>query len=854
MSNRRAGALRAAAQPVIEALEVRRHLHAGHEHPAIEINVNFQPEASTTVPAGYIADIGRLFGKRANGRTYGWSASNESQMRERHMVADQRYDTLAHFAGKTWEIALPNGAYAVRLISGDPQNFDSIYRTNVEGVLTVDGTPTSANRWLEGTATVSVTDGRLTIGNADGAINNKIDFVQIQSVEAPPAEVTITAPDPNASESGKDTGTFTIARDVADTSAPLVVQFDVSGTATNGVDYGITGNAITIPAGQSSFTFKVKVIGDTLAEGNETMILTLADIGTYTIGTAGPAATVTIADGGAVLAGPFKANVDFQPYDAQVPPGYVVDGGAAYGRRANGLTYGWNRDKIDSTRDRDSSNAPDQRYDTFNSFGDDDWWAIKVPNGTYQVRVVAGDPSNFNSHYAIDVEGVEGIDAKPTSSTRFLQETRIVLVEDGTLTLTSGEGADNNKIAFVEILRVADAAAPPGAPRALAATADSSSSAQLTWNDHANNEVGFKIERRRGSGSWKQLALLPADTNSFHDKGLDDATRYEYRVRAYNGAGRSSWSTNGTTTFIEFPTDIAWKAVAPSPVERAEALGGVYNDKLYVFGGLFTPPGQILGMTRSDVYNPATNKWTRLADMPEKVTHAGVVRVGDVFWFVGGYVGDHPGPGYDHVWKYDVSENAWSRGPDLPANRGAGSAVLIDNKIHFVGGLDETRGADKADHWVLDLDEQSEGWKRRKSLPAARNHTSAVSLGGYMYVIGGQLDEEELQEPLSSVYRYDPETDDWDRMKDLPAPRSHTNSSTFVMNGRIVVLGGEDGFGAPHRTVYAYDPATDSWTRLSDLPATRSTSVAGVLSGNRIISATGNSPIPTTTTWIGTVS
>jgi hypothetical protein len=34
-------------------------------------------------------------------------------------------------------------------------------------------------RWVEGTATVTVSDGRLTVGNYTGASNNKICFVEM---------------------------------------------------------------------------------------------------------------------------------------------------------------------------------------------------------------------------------------------------------------------------------------------------------------------------------------------------------------------------------------------------------------------------------------------------------------------------------------------------------------------------------------------------------------------------------------------------------------------------------------------------------------------------------------------------
>jgi hypothetical protein len=147
--------------------------------------INFQP-ASSPVPAGYLADGGAVFGLRAAGERYGWNADNAAQTRDRNRAnsPDQRYDTLTHLQkpanpNASWEIAVPNGSYRVRVVAGDPARFDSVFRLNVEGVATVSGTPTSSTRWLEGTSTVSVSDGRLTVTNGAGASNNKICFIEI---------------------------------------------------------------------------------------------------------------------------------------------------------------------------------------------------------------------------------------------------------------------------------------------------------------------------------------------------------------------------------------------------------------------------------------------------------------------------------------------------------------------------------------------------------------------------------------------------------------------------------------------------------------------------------------------------
>jgi hypothetical protein len=150
------------------------------------IRINFQP-AAAPVPASHLADSGLIFGNRGNGQSYGWNADNTAQTRDRNLAnsPDQRYDTLTHLQkpgnpDAFWEIAVPNGTYRVRVVSGDASYFDSVFRLSAENVLTVNGTPNSSTRWIEGTSTVTVADGRLTLRNASGASNNKICFVEIE--------------------------------------------------------------------------------------------------------------------------------------------------------------------------------------------------------------------------------------------------------------------------------------------------------------------------------------------------------------------------------------------------------------------------------------------------------------------------------------------------------------------------------------------------------------------------------------------------------------------------------------------------------------------------------------------------
>jgi len=152
---------------------------------ASTIRVNFQLNTAP-VPAGYLKDGGHAYGDRGNGRTYGWNIDNTAQMRDRNssVSPDQRYDTLAYMQrpanpDAVWEIAVPNGTYVVHAVAGDASYYNITYRIAIEGVVVVDGTSNSATRWIEGTSTVTVSDGRLTLRSAAGATANKICFVDI---------------------------------------------------------------------------------------------------------------------------------------------------------------------------------------------------------------------------------------------------------------------------------------------------------------------------------------------------------------------------------------------------------------------------------------------------------------------------------------------------------------------------------------------------------------------------------------------------------------------------------------------------------------------------------------------------
>ncbi len=180
--------------------------------------VNFQ-SAAAPVPAGYLRDYGQAFGARTgadqgSGLSFGWlsqagrqpldlsvgGTTNVGNGRDRDLETDQRLDTFMHMqaedvpnfngtvANGVWEIAVPDGQYAVTVAVGDgAANTDpERHRLNVEGTTAIAGfVPTgaagTATHHATATVTVTVSDGRLTL-DAVGGSNSKLDYVDIAAV------------------------------------------------------------------------------------------------------------------------------------------------------------------------------------------------------------------------------------------------------------------------------------------------------------------------------------------------------------------------------------------------------------------------------------------------------------------------------------------------------------------------------------------------------------------------------------------------------------------------------------------------------------------------------------------------
>jgi RHS repeat-associated protein len=125
----------------------------------------------------------------------------------------------------------------------------------------------------------------------------------------------------------------------------------------------------------------------------------------------------------------------------------------------------------------------------------------------------------------------------------------------------------------------------PLSPTSLLAKAISGTQVDLTWTDNANNEVGFKIEQKTGTGDFTEIAAVGANAVTYSNTGLTTGTSYTYRVTAYNAEGNSSYSNEviGTPPFVPSdPTSLTATAISGTRVDLTWTDNANNEDGFYI--------------------------------------------------------------------------------------------------------------------------------------------------------------------------------------------------------------------------------------------------------------------------------
>jgi N-acetylneuraminic acid mutarotase len=202
------------------------------------------------------------------------------------------------------------------------------------------------------------------------------------------------------------------------------------------------------------------------------------------------------------------------------------------------------------------------------------------------------------------------------------------------------------------------------------------------------------------------------------------------------------------------------------------------------------------------------------------------------------------------VWRYDTIANTFTQIATLPQARGAGALDLVGRELHYFGGNPTDRVTNVGDHFVYNLD--TGVWSSAAPMPSPKDHFSTAVLNGLIYEFGGEKGHDQSHLQQNDMWSYDPATNSWTQRASMPLSKSHTEGGTFLLDGKIVMAGGQVDNFQPTSNVISYDPATNSWKTLGSLPAARQGTIVRAI-GNAIYFTLGGTQTnsPQSNTWIG---
>lgn len=249
-----------------------------------------------------------------------------------------------------------------------------------------------------------------------------------------------------------------------------------------------------------------------------------------------------------------------------------------------------------------------------------------------------------------------------------------------------------------------------------------------------------------------------------------------------------------------------WDEV-PSLLTPRSAHAVVGSDSaIYVLAGT-----DDLGKPIHDVEVFNGTVWKKETTLPGQGLNAPTASiVGQKLYVVGGFrvVSNVP---TDEVQVYDLKKKEWSTASPLPEPRGGHVAVVLDDKIHVMGGGNSASTI--ADH--LEYDPVKDTWKELAPLPRAEGSPAAVVVDEKIYVIGGRSGLSDF----GDVYIYDPETDSW---SDGPSIEPRGTAGAVVYCGGIYLFGGESQFERKNLdSVLRLDLERNVWETVTAMPTAR---------------------------------
>ena len=285
---------------------------------------------------------------------------------------------------------------------------------------------------------------------------------------------------------------------------------------------------------------------------------------------------------------------------------------------------------------------------------------------------------------------------------------------------------------------------------------------------------------------------------------------------------------------LSFSQAGVWNYVSSSLVAHFGGAAVTGQDgKIYVMGGLLA--NSTTAIKTLEAYDPGSNSWTQLADMPitGRYDFDAVAGPDGKIYVFGGADGTHS---FVDGAVYNPSTNTWGSMADAPNNIFNNLAVLgADGKIYAI----EPSQADGGPvGYVLIYDIASDSWATAGSVPADLLSHSAGAVGpdGKLYIVGGY--DEDAETATTRFYKFDPAAQTFSPLQDVPVGHGYLTAA-WGGDGRLYAISGFQNGVADDSGVDVYNPATNTWISGPNLNTPRQQAQAATAADGSIYDISG---------------
>ena len=456
----------------------------------------------------------------------------------------------------------------------------------------------------------------------------------------------------------------------------------------------------------------------------------------------------------------FALRVDFTNSTSSAARGHKLDYGAGYGRRGNGLTYGWSTSRISSAVVRDSA-YPSQAES--NIVMGSASWSMNVPNGWYDVRVLMGDPTiTTGVDYRLNVEGQVLANGKPYEPNHpFVEGYTTVQVTDGRLTLTSADRAVGNRLATVTIIG-------------------------RTEPTTARDGIGI---------AWQQTSSVQSPLY----RAESGAVRVGNKLYVMGGFTESYDNTTSRVDILDIPSG-TWSSGAAMPGPNTHFGAASDGQYIYVAGGQYGPQLSIDGSSEVFRYDIANDTWSSFGNLPDIRFGGQMAYLNGRLHFYGGNDATRVRSRPEHwVLNLGSSNRTWRTAAPLPQATDHHSTIVVNNAIYVIGGEVEHGTSYLQNSGLFRYNDAANTWTKLADLPIASSHHEASTLtdGKRIFLMGGQRNGQQL---MTNVFSYDIARNRWEEHTALPTARKA--GFGWIVGSKLYYSSGDDLAVGGTRTTY----------------------------------------------------